>query len=389
MFLFFAVLEIATNDHGDENHRLTLTVENGKNNSYRKNQEFPHTAQINALNKVEKMMATGLMTPVHEFKIQPTVPMPLSPVLETPIEVEKPKKSGICCGNARRCCKRDERYSTSFYRQFFLLLMRTFLIARRDRSLTTLRILMQLTIAPIIGSIYFGIGNDASHTFNNFRYAFFSIMFVMWTAFSSMTLAFPLELPILAREHFNRWYSLRAYYIATTIADFPIQVFCVFIYITITYFMTAQPLEFKRFGLFLAICLMASFVAQSLGIVTGCIFNVKNASIFGPFFICPFLIFSGFFIHLSDAHPVMHWLFHISFLKYSLEGASQALFGYNRPKMECNQMYCHYIRPDYFLKTVDMDKGDFVTSTIALVIIFTLLRVTAFYIMLYRLKRKR
>lgn len=252
-----------------------------------------------------------------------------------------------------------------------------------------MRLAIHLVVATLIGTLYVGIGNDASNVFNNFRYIFFSIMFLMFTAFSSTTLAFPLELPIVTREHFNRWYSLKAYYVAMTLADAPIQMGCVMLYIVITYFMTAQPMELFRIGLFFAICLMVVFVAQSLGLVVGALFNVKNGAVFGPFFICPFLIFSGFFIHVSDAHPVMHWLFHISFLKYALEGASLAIFGYDRPKMNCDETYCHFVLPKKFMRTIDMDKGDYATATIALVVIFFIFRFTAFYVMSFRLRTKR
>lgn len=85
----------------------------------------------------------------------------------------------------------------------------------------------------------------------------------------------PLELPIVTREHFNRWYSLRAYYIAMTLADAPIQTGCILMYISITYFMTGQPLEFFRIGLFFSICLMTALVAQSIGLLVGSIFSVK------------------------------------------------------------------------------------------------------------------
>lgn len=117
--------------------------------------------------------------------------------------------------------------------------------------------------------------------------------------------------------------------------------------------------------------------------------RTQNGAIFGPFFICPFLIFSGFFIHLTDAHPVMHWLFHISFLKYALEGASLAIFGYDRPRMDCDQLFCQFVLPKKFMKEVDMHKGDIVTVVSMLFVIFMLFRCAAFLVMYLRLGAKR
>lgn len=34
----------------------------------------------------------------------------------------------------------------------------------------------------------------------------------------------PSEIPIISREYFNRWYSLKSYYLAVTVADIPLQV---------------------------------------------------------------------------------------------------------------------------------------------------------------------
>lgn len=92
---------------------------------------------------------------------------------------------------------------------------------------------------------------------------------------------------------------------------------------------------------------------------------------------------------MSDAHPSLHWLFNISFLKYALEGASLAIFGYDRPKMNCDELFCLYVLPKKFMKTIDMHNGDYAYATLALVIIFFIFRFTAFYVMWLRLKAIR
>lgn len=41
---------------------------------------------------------------------------------------------------------------------------------------------------------------------------------------STVLIIVPAEISILTKEHFNRWYSLKTYYIATNILDIPITV---------------------------------------------------------------------------------------------------------------------------------------------------------------------
>lgn len=85
----------------------------------------------------------------------------------------------------------------------------------------------------------------------------------------------PLQMPIVAREHFNRWYSKKAYYFALTLADLPLQFVCVLVYVLITYMMTAQPFEVFRLSLFFTISVMVTLISQAFGMIVGATCGVK------------------------------------------------------------------------------------------------------------------
>jgi hypothetical protein len=110
--------------------------------------------------------------------------------------------------------------------------------------------------------------------------------------------------------------------------------------------------------------------------------------VWGALAIMPFMIFSGYFVHMNDAPAYFQWLFHISYLKYGFDGALISIYSYERSDLECSIDYCHYTSPKKFLKALDMGNGSYWFNAIILVSMFFSLRLLCYFILLYRLKNR-
>ncbi|XP_035721419.1 ATP-binding cassette sub-family G member 4-like isoform X1 [Vespa mandarinia] len=282
-----------------------------------------------------------------------------------------------------------ERYPTSEFVQFWIVLKRTLLFSRRDWTLMYLRLFAHILVGFLISALYYDIGNDGAKVLSNLGFLFFNMLFLMYTSMTITILSFPLELPVLLKENFNRWYSLKAYYLAITLSDIPFQtIFCI-IYVTIVYFLTSQPAEMMRFSMFLSACLLISFVAQSVGLVVGAAMNVQNGVFLAPVMSVPFLLFSGFFVSF-DAIPVyLRWITYLSYIRYGFEGTALATYSFAREKLKCFQVYCHFKNPETTLEELDMLDADFTLDILALLLIFVILRITAYLFLRWKLKSAR
>ncbi|KAL0103658.1 hypothetical protein PUN28_017729 [Cardiocondyla obscurior] len=343
------LMEICNGDYGSHVSKLVESIGNGRNEEWRSTQSL-------YLNKNKETLTSQQITErLYSFETE---------LIHTP------------------------DYIANFWKQFRVLIKRNAIKLFRDKVFTLLRIVMHFVVGLMVGILYFRIGQDAAYVLDNFNLLYFNIMFLVFTAFSATMIAIPLELQVLKREHFNRWYKLRSYYLANKLTDILIQLIATFIYTIIVYYMSNQLPESRRFVLFMFMCFIASLVGQAAGLLIGCILKVQDGVVFGPFAIMPFVILSGFFIHVKDVHQYFHWLFDTSFFKYAFEGVLIVTYGYDRAKLKCSADYCHFAVPRRFLIELGIEDVNYWLNVIILISMCIILDIVAYISLNIRIKKR-
>ncbi|EFN78567.1 ATP-binding cassette sub-family G member 1, partial [Harpegnathos saltator] len=414
------IIEVSCGEYGDNIKKLVNAIDNGKYN-IREGQPFPELKEgmnnctaatgilKNAEERTEKAANIKDKNDVSNLKEEKFPDSKSDDInngkfistyatndiakqaMDVAITVDTDKKdnANVALLEEQSIVVAPERYATSEWMQFYTILRRTFLFSRRDWTLMWLRFFAHVLVALLISALYYDIGNDGAKVLSNLGFLFFNMLFLMYTSMTITILSFPLELPVLLKENFNRWYSLRAYYLAITLADIPFQTIFCFMYLSIVYFLTSQPADTTRFSMFLGICLLISFVAQSVGFVVGAAMNVQNGVFLAPVMSVPFLLFSGFFVSF-DAIPVyLRWITYLSYIRYGFEGTALIVYSFGREKLKCSQVYCHFKNPETTLEELDMLDADFNLDILALLLIFAVLRISAFLFLRWKIKNVR
>ncbi|CAH0770960.1 unnamed protein product [Bemisia tabaci] len=288
-------------------------------------------------------------------------------------------------GGGLLCCKRKRgMQDTSFCYQLGVLLRRGCIKIKRDSTLTYMRLIVNVIVALMLGSIYINAGDDGSKVLDNYNLLFSILIHHVFSSMMLNILTFPMEMSIFLKEHFNRWYSFKAYFLSVNIIDLPVASLGCIIFSAIMYFMTGQPLETRRFLMFTGASLLTVYIAQSIGFIVGSIFSVVNGTFVGPTFVVPAMMFSGFGVSVKDIPRHLRWGAEVSYLRYALEAYVAAIYGMNRENLDCPDFYCHYRKPKKLLTEISLSGDRFGFDITALVGTLLAMRFAAY--MLLRLK---
>ncbi|EDW52330.1 GM12092 [Drosophila sechellia] len=279
---------------------------------------------------------------------------------------------------------------TSYSNQCSVLLRRGFIKAKRDTTMTHLRIGVNIAVAALFGAMYDHTGREGSRVLDNYNLLFAILMHHSMTTMMLTVLTFPMDISILIKEHFNRWYSLKAYYTAMTLVDLPISIISCFFFTVIVYLWSYQPMEWIRFFMFFSISLLTVFVGHSFGLMIGAWFDVVNGTFLAPVLTIPMMMFAGFGVTLRDLPSYLRWGSHISYLRYGLEGFISAIYGLDRGTLACEEApYCHYRYPKKFLEEITMRGDQFWNDVIALGVMILLFRFVSYVVLKAKIKSIR
>ncbi|KAK5643313.1 hypothetical protein RI129_007158 [Pyrocoelia pectoralis] len=382
------VLEVACGEHGDYLQKLITAVNTGKCDKY--DQKTPECGIVTTTKITNDIAKESTSLPSSNQKT--TLPVPNG------INKGNPVNSSATCTTALldsaenlQMSENVARFPISGWLQFWILLKRTAYTTLRDTQLTTMRLAAYFVIGCLLGLIYYDIGNDASKVMSNAGLIFFTIMFITFSAMMPTILTFPLEMSVFLREHLNYWYSIKAYYFAKTVADIPFQLLLTICYMMSVYYITSQPMEPMRFGMVLLIAVLTALVSQSIGLLVGAAFNVEGGVFIGPIASIPMVLLSGFFVNLNDIPVYIRWLPYGSYIKYSFEGIMIAIYGLNRPKLQCNQMLCIFRNPKKFLDQLSLndDINTYLIDVGVLSAIFIFIRFCLFFVLKLKILANR
>uniref|UniRef100_S4NIB2 ABC transporter n=3 Tax=Pararge aegeria TaxID=116150 RepID=S4NIB2_9NEOP len=276
-------------------------------------------------------------------------------------------------------------FPTTFMTQFKILIKRMFTQTIRNSLSLWIQLLHHVSAAGLLGGIFFMIGNDGNAPIANFKFCLSCVVFFMYTYIMIPVLLFPMELRMLRREYFNRWYSLKAYYAALTLSTLPFMLILGLLFIVIGYVMSGQLLEWDRFILFTISGIMIAICSEGLGLLVGSTFSVTNGSIVGPATAAPLLALCCYGMGFgSYIEWIMKMFMSLSYLRYGLTGFCLALYQ-KRSLMECNTDFCLYADTKILLRDLGMANDNYGTQIAGLLAFTVVYRFFAYFMLRYRL----
>ncbi|XP_027197959.2 protein white-like [Dermatophagoides pteronyssinus] len=211
-------------------------------------------------------------------------------------------------------------YKASWFEQFNALLWRSFISNIREPMITRIKFSQTLTVALLLGIVYWQQKLDQKGIMNINGAIFILIINLTFMNVFSVINTFCSELPIFLREYNNGMYRVDAYFLAKMFSELPYQIIFPTILVSLLYYMIGFYDSFSSFLMFIFISNLIANCGISFGYMISCLSSsTKMAIALSSPLILPLLLFGGFFINNSTI-PIYFKLFkYISWFYYGNE----------------------------------------------------------------------
>lgn len=107
--------------------------------------------------------------------------------------------------------ERADSFEVSEFHQLKVLLRRGVIKAKRDQTLTHLRIIVNVIVAALLGWLFIGSGNDGSRVLDNYNLLFSILMHHMMTTMMLTILTCEFVLTLHCRQNSMSWLVFRSF----------------------------------------------------------------------------------------------------------------------------------------------------------------------------------
>lgn len=260
----------------------------------------------------------------------------------------------------------------SWFKQFFLLLHRSYINYLRNRSVFLARIFQYCFNTLIIMGFYFGIGTK-DNIFANLLGLCFNITnnFFINGMFTSLFMV-PVIRRLLKREYSAKLYSISAFYISFLFLLLLPAFLVSIIFSPVIYYSIQMEVTPILLLYFFCVNFFVYLLGELFGLACGAILGDQLSLVVSPMFFVLFLLGSGFFRTNNSFPAAIKWLNWISPYKYLIEIYLSIEQNYN---LETN-----FIAEKMGYLTGVQDCIIILTATIGFIIVLGFIAVRAFSI---------
>ncbi|KAI3820574.1 hypothetical protein L1987_08122 [Smallanthus sonchifolius] len=209
--------------------------------------------------------------------------------------------------------KKSERWTTTWFQQFTILLRRD-LKERRHESFDGLKIAQVVIISFLCGLLWWQ--SNAAHIQDQSGLLFFYTGFWGFFPLFQAIFTFPQERDMLAKERSSGMYRLSSYFFSRSIGDLPMELVLPTFFLVVTYWMAGLKPNLGSFLYALSALLLNVLVSQGLGLALGgLVMDLKKATILGSVIMLTFSLAGGYYV--QNVPVFISWIKYISISLYT------------------------------------------------------------------------